>query len=108
MLTREITKKITRTKQKSNRIQVGFVSNDGLDTAIRNLTRRYNGLSIAEIIKLAIVELNNSTLNSTLNSNSNLTMQEQMAINNFESNPETLGVQESKNFTQYLKNLSKE
>ena len=89
MLTREITKEITRTKQKSNRIQVGFVSNDGLDTAIRNLTRRYNGLSIAEIIKLAIVELNNSTLNS----NSNLTMQEQMAINNFESNPETLGVQ---------------
>ena len=99
-----LTKEITRTKQKSNRIQVGFVSNDGLDTAIRNLTRRYNGLSIAEIIKLAIVELNNSTLNS----NSNLTMQEQMAINNFESNPETLGVQESKNFTQYLKNLSKE
>ena len=99
-----LTKEITRTKQKSNRIQVGFVSNDGLDTAIRNLKRRYNGLSIAEIIKLAIVELNNSTLNS----NNNLTMQEQMAINNFESNPETLGVQESKNFTQYLKNLSKE
>lgn len=99
-----LTKEITKTQQKSNRIQVGFVSNDGLDTAIRNLTRRYNGLSIAEIIKLAIVELNNSTLNS----NSNLTMQEQIAINNFESNPETLGVQESKNFTQYLKNLSKE
>ena len=94
-----LTKEITKTQQKSNRIQVGFVSNDGLDTAIRNLTRRYNGLSIAEIIKLAIVELNNSTLNS----NSNLTMQEQIAINNFESNPETLGVQESKNFTQYLK-----
>ena len=104
MLTREITKEITKTQQKSNRIQVGFVSNDGLDTAIRNLTRRYNGLSIAEIIKLAIVELNNSTLNS----NSNLTTQEQIAINNFESNPQTLGVQESKNFTQYLKNLSKE
>ena len=99
MLTREITKEITKTQQKSNRIQVGFVSNDGLDTAIRNLTRRYNGLSIAEIIKLAIVELNNSTLNS----NSNLTTQEQIAINNFESNPQTLGVQESKNFTQYLK-----
>lgn len=65
----------TQTLQnKTKRIQIGFNTNEGLDNAIQNLTQKYYGLSLTEIIKLAIIELNNSAL-STDQNGFNLTTQ---------------------------------
>ena len=46
-----------QTLTKPNRIQVAFNSNPDMDTRIKNLNTRYAGLSLAEIIKLAIINL---------------------------------------------------
>lgn len=48
---------MTQTLTKPNRIQVAFNSNPYMDTRIKNLSTRYAGLSLAEIIKLAIINL---------------------------------------------------
>jgi hypothetical protein len=51
---------ITPTKPK-NRIQVAFNSTTAMDQRIDSLFSKYSGLSLSEIIKIAIIELDKST-----------------------------------------------
>jgi hypothetical protein len=43
------------------RVQVAFNATDAMNTRIQNLYQKYYGLSLSEIVKLAIIELDKST-----------------------------------------------
>jgi hypothetical protein len=46
---------------KITRVQVAFNATDGMNSRIQNLYQKYYGLSLTEIVKLAIIELDKST-----------------------------------------------
>jgi hypothetical protein len=45
----------------SSRVQIAFNATDGLNSRIQNLYQKYYGLSLTEIVKLAIIQLDKST-----------------------------------------------
>ena len=61
---------VTLTPTKPNRIQVAFNSNPDMDARIKNLSTKYAGLSLSEIIKLAIINLDELNVNYLVGKNS--------------------------------------
>jgi hypothetical protein len=53
----------TKTNNKLARTQIAFGVNDPINQRLKSLSNRYYGMSISEIVKLAIIELDNSNDN---------------------------------------------
>lgn len=45
------------TKPKSKRIQIAFASSSAFTSRIESLSKKYYGMSIAEIVKMAVIKL---------------------------------------------------
>lgn len=102
MSTKSATKTLTRSTTKPNsRYQITFPKNSSITKRIISLSHKYDGMDLPEIVKLALIKLDDS---SSLQANARYPdAAELAAIENFITNPQTLTAEESNKFLQELR-----
>jgi hypothetical protein len=97
MTIKTVAKKATKT---ASRYQITFPKNSSITRRITNLAQKYDGMDLSEIVKLALIKLDDASQYTNERLPDAMELQ---AIEDYLANPELLGVQESENFLNNLK-----